>query len=149
MTGASDETQPAMCYPTKEQYEQWKDEADEMGMTVSEYMQSMIEAGRKKFDREIEPDQDAAELRMQRNDMKRQLESARRRIEELEEQLHGGERAKIIDFISNNPGATWQEIVQEVGDTVPNRVRTHLAKMEGQEITRDGEQFYPTGGGHE
>lgn len=80
--------QPAMAYPTPEQYAGWKEDAEEMDMSVSEWIQAMVEAGRKKFKVDIEPDEDAAELRKQRNDLKQELDHARERIQELETQLH-------------------------------------------------------------
>lgn len=136
----------AKTYPTEEQYEDWKDEADEFDMSVSEYIASMVEAGRKKFEPTTEADEEAAELRRQRNDLKRELEHARERNSRLEDRLHHGERAVIERYVSENPGATWAEIVQEVGDELPERVTDHLDTMEGQSLTRDGDGYYPLGG---
>lgn len=70
----SKNTQPAMAYPTTEQYKQWKDRAEQMDMSVSEFMKAMTEAGWKKFDANVEPDQTNRELREQRNDLKQELE---------------------------------------------------------------------------
>ena len=41
----SDDTQPAMAYPTAEQYARWKARAEELDMSVSEFIQAMVEAG--------------------------------------------------------------------------------------------------------
>ncbi len=141
MTG--DDTQPAMTYPKADQYEEWKADAAEMGMSVSEWMQAMVEAGRKKFDATVEPDESVGELREQRNDLKAELEHARKRIDKLENQLHRSERQKIVEFVENNPGATVGEIGQELVDTVPERLDPHLDALEGQELDKQGEGFYP------
>ena len=138
--------QPAMTYPTPEQYEAWKDDAKEMDMSVSEWMQAMIEAGRKKFDASVEPDESAEELREQRNDLQEQLEYARDRIEELETAMYHGEQEAIREFVEENPGATFGEIVQHVVDTVPDRVTRHLDELEGDALYVDGDEYYPTGG---
>lgn len=138
----SSDSAVATAYPETELYEQWKDHADELGMPVSEYIQAMVTAGRKKFENEVQPDQNAAELRLQRNDMKRELETARSRISRLEEELHGTEREEIVRHIQKHPGATFDEIVQHIIDTASGRVSDQLEMLEGDEIARDGDQFY-------
>lgn len=138
--------QPAMTYPTPEQYEAWKDDAEEMDMSVSEWMQAMIEAGRKKFDAQITPDETAAELREQRNDLIDELEHARERIEKLEQQLHQGERGEIVTFVEDNPGASYGEIGQHLADTVPERLTRHLDDLEGEKLTIDNDSYYPVEG---
>lgn len=138
------DTQPAMTYPTSDQYETWKEEADKMDMSVSEWMQAMVEAGRKKFDAQVERDESAEQLRRQRNDLKAELERARGRIEELETQLHHGEQEAILEFVEENPGTEFDEIVRHVIDTVPARVNRHLDELEGGELRIEGDEYYPT-----
>jgi len=132
-----------MTYPTPDQYETWKADADEMDMSVSEWIQAMVEAGRKKFDAQVEPDETAQDLREQRNDLKGELERARDRIEELETQLHHGEQELIREFVEENPGATFGDIVQYIGDKAPELVNRHLDELEGDVVYRDGDEFYP------
>jgi predicted RNase H-like nuclease (RuvC/YqgF family) len=138
--------QPAMTYPDPEQYKGWKADAEEMDMSVSEWMQAMIEAGRKKFEVSVEPDETADQLRRQRNDLKDELERARERIEELETQLHHGEKEVIRQFITENPGATFGEITQHVIDTVPQRVNRHLDELEGEAVRVEDDEYYPQEG---
>lgn len=143
----SDDTQPAMTYPTTDQYEGWKSDAADMDMSVSEWIQAMVEAGRKKFDGSVEPDETVRELREQRNDLKAELEHARERIDKLENQLHRGEREAIRRFVAENPGATRGEIGQRLADTVPERLTPHLDALEGAELEKEGEEYYPAGDG--
>ena len=138
------DTQPAMTYPTTEQYDRWKRQADEFDMSVSEFMQSMVEAGMKKFDASVEPDETNHELREQRNDLKDELDRTRSRVEELEEQLHGGERAAVREFVAENPGAEFGEIVQQVIDTAPERVNRHLDDLESDALRVENGEYYPT-----
>ena len=144
MTG--DDTQPAMTYPATDQYEDWKADAADMDMSVSEWIQAMVEAGRKKFDASVEPDETVRELREQRNDLKAELEHARDRIDKLENQLHRGERETIRRFVEQNPGATRAEIGQRLADTVPERLNPHLDALEGVDLEKEGGEYYPTGG---
>lgn len=136
----------AMIYPTKTQYEAWKDEADDMDMSVSEWVQAMVEAGRKKFTANVDPDENAQQLRRQRNDLKKELNRARNRIDKLETQLHRGERKAIQDYIADNPGASFDDVTRHVIDTVPERVNRHLDELEGDTIAVDGDEYYPQEG---
>lgn len=145
MPETSDDTQPAMAYPTKQQYGQWKEHADELDMSVSEFMCSMVEAGRKKLEVDVEPDRTNQELRDQRNDLKKQLETARNRISRLEDELHNSERQALVKEINETPGITYAELTQEIGESVPDRVTKLLSSMEGTEIRREDGGYYPMG----
>ena len=136
------ETKRAVTYPAEEQYEVWENRADELGYhSTSQFMQDMVEAGCKKFTSEVEPDETNQDLRQQRNDLKEELNKARNRINQLEEQLYDDERAKIERFIEENPGVSFPEIVQEVVDTVPERVNRHLDELEGDTIRSEGDTY--------
>lgn len=147
-----DDTHPTMTYPTEEQYDRWERKADELDMSMSEFVECMVEAGLKKFDVDVTPDETNRELREQRNDLKAELDRARDRIEQLEEDLHHGERGAVRDYVEANPGATYDEIVQYVIDTAAGRVTTHLDGLEGDalrvETDDDGtDLYYPTNNG--
>jgi len=138
----SSDTQPAMTYPTTGQYERWKDRAEEFDMSVSEFMQAMVEAGLKKFDATVDPDETTQELRQQRNDLKEELNRTRARIQTLEDRLHDDERNTVNQYVEDNPGATYDEIIQHVIDTVPSRVSGHLEDLEGESLTTDDGAYY-------
>ena len=136
--------QPAMTYPTQDQYESWKTDASEMDMSISEWMQAMVEAGRKKFDAQVQPDETPQELREQRNDLKDELDHARDRIQDLETHLHHGERETIRKYVAANPGASFDGITRHIIDTVPERVNRHLDELEGDALVADADGYYPT-----
>jgi cytidylate kinase len=69
MPGNSSDTQPTTVYPANEQHARWKETADEMDMSLSEFVQAMTEAGLKKFEVDVESDESLDELRRQRNDL--------------------------------------------------------------------------------
>lgn len=135
----------AYAYPTERQYEQWKAEAQEYGVSVSQYIQNMVEAGRKKFTAEVEYDETQAELRAQRNDLKDELDYARERISELEADLHRSEREAVREFIQQqSSGVTFEEVGQHIVNTAPERVNRHLEHLEGEDVQYDPEsgQYY-------
>jgi len=138
-----------MTYPTEEQYERWEEQAEKLGMSMSEFVECMVEAGLKKFDTDITPDETNEELRKQRNDIREELNRTRGRINRLEDKLHHGERGAVREYVNTNPGTTYDEIVQHVINTAAGRVTTHLEGLEGDalrvETAEDGtELYYPS-----
>ncbi|MDB2269510.1 hypothetical protein PM032_00555 [Halorubrum ezzemoulense] len=143
MSELGDDTQAAMCYPSGQQYQQWKKWADERGYnSVSRFMIDMIEAGSKQIDFSVAYDDEPRELRHQRNDLKQELDEARRRIDRLESQLYQGERQAIVDFLEERTeGATFGEIVQHLVDDAPARVAGQLDRMEGEDVLIEGSKY--------
>jgi len=117
-------------YPPEEQRERWRERADELDMSISQFLAAMTEAGMKKFERDVEPDFTKAELREQRSDLLDELNQARERVQQLEEQVYRGERQVIIDFIEENPGAEYHEILSRVQKTAGERLTDHLDFLE-------------------
>lgn len=133
-------------YPTDEQLERWKRKADEMDMSFSEWVQGMVEAGMKNFSPTVERDENVHDLREQRNDLRQELEAARTRVRELETAFYQGEREAIAEYVENNPGVEYGEIVQHIMNSTPERVSRQLDVLDGERVQRDGETFYPSEG---
>lgn len=139
----SSDSQMAATYVPQGQYTRWKSRAEELDMSVSEFIKSMVEAGNKKFEATVEPDEAARELREQRNYYKSESERAKSRISKLEDRLDQGERSEIRSYIEQNPGTAFDEIIQHLIDTVPERANEILDELEGEGIqVRDG-SYYP------
>lgn len=125
------------AYPPDERAEEWEEQANEMGMSTSEWIQSMVEAGLKKFTRDVQPDQTQDDLRRKLNDLREELRRARDRIRYLEDRLHASESEAIVDYLEENPGAEYCDIVQYVVNTANSRVTKLLDRMEGEDIEID------------
>ena len=125
------------AYPSEDTKERWQQRAVDMGMSMSEFLEAMTEAGLKKFSRDVQPDESREELRRKRNDLRDELKRARDRIEELEEQVHVSEREAILDYLEKNPGSDYRDLVQHVTDTANGRITRLLDKMEGTDIEFD------------
>jgi acetyl-CoA carboxylase carboxyltransferase component len=61
----------------------WEAEAEEMNTSLSQYVQMMAIAGRKKFDRHVEPDKTRADLRRELGRLMKELEERDRTIKSL------------------------------------------------------------------
>lgn len=149
--GMSHDGPTVYAYPTEEQLERWDKRKEQVdARSRSQFICDMVEAGIKAdkgFSTAVEPDESVDELRQQRNDLKDELAHARDRIERLEERLHHGEREAIEEFVKNNPGSTYDNIVRHLSKTIPERMDRHLDDMEGVTLERDPNtgEYYPRG----
>ncbi len=137
----------AATYPTEDQYNRWQNRADDLGMSMSEFIEAMVEAGLKKFEPTVNPDMTNYELREQRNKLKTELDRTRDRIQELEDAVYHGERRTIKRYVKDNPGATYDDIIQHTINTVPQRVTTHLDDLEGDKLQYNDGRYYPVSNG--
>ncbi|WP_267642066.1 hypothetical protein [Haloarchaeobius amylolyticus] len=140
MTNVGEDTQPTMCYPQKAQHAKWKQLADERGYkSLSRFIIQNVERGYKNLNLNLRNGSD--ELRKQRNDLKRELDQTRLRLQEVEEQLYRGERESVLEFLEHQSGgATFPELVQHIIDDAPVRVAELVDQLDGDEIEYvDGE----------
>lgn len=125
------------AYPDEETKKRWLRKAEEMGMSQSEWVTAMVEAGLKKFSRDVQPDVTRDDLRRKLNDLRKELKRARDRIVELEEQVHLSEREAVLGYLEDNPGAEYRDIVQHIANTANSRVTQLLDRLEGDHIEID------------
>jgi hypothetical protein len=133
-----------VCYPSVSQYEQWKEQSEQMGYnSVSQFMTEMVEAGYKQLGEAIIYDQETAKLRQQRNELKRELDESRERVTRLEEKLYQSERRSIIRFLKQQDnGATFAEIVQHLIDDTPARAAEVLDETEFARIEATDDHYH-------
>lgn len=136
-------TNQVATYPTDEQLTRWKNRADERGMSLSQWVLHMVEAGQKKFEIEVTPDETRSELREQRNQLRRERDRARKRATELERQLFNDERQEIIDFVQQNPGVDQAAVHQQIIETASDRVPDQLDSLEGRKLVKRDGAYYP------
>lgn len=146
MSSTSNDTQAAMIYPTVDQYERWRDRANDLDMGVSEFIQAIVEAGIKVnhgFELGLKRDESRQELREQQNELRDELKRPHERIKRLERQVCRGERGAIIEFIKRNLGASHAEVGQHIVDSYPKRLQAHIEFLNRKEIRVDDDRYYP------
>jgi len=134
-------TNHVATYPTDDQHERWKADADAREMPISRWVSCMVEAGCKKFEVDVEPDMTNEELREQNADLTRELRASRARVEQLENRLYRGEQAVVADFVQRDGPVTFQAIVNHVIETAPQRLDEIVEAMEGDTLVRDGDRY--------
>lgn len=143
MPDISEEKKVVTTYPMRELYESWKEHADELNMSVSQFIIRMVEAGRKQIDLDSVAVESMHEAQRQKSELQSELQHQRQRNRELERQLEFTAHAEIAEFVESNPGAETAEIMQRIADTVPGRVAAHLDAMEGSVLERRDGRYYP------
>lgn len=124
-------------YTPQDRYEAWKQEADELGMSMSQWANAMVEAGLKKFDRDIQPAESKTELRKRNTKLWNDYERIRKERDKLETQLHQTEQRAIIEFVEENSGCQYKEIAQYLSKNRGSRLTKLLDAMDGEEIEID------------
>ncbi|SNR64828.1 hypothetical protein [Halorubrum vacuolatum] len=143
MPEISNDKTTAHAYPPKEIYNAWGEHAEELNMSISQYIIRMVESGRKNINMEDSSSDTLRELLQQRATLSRQVERQRDRIKDLERQLEQTSQSEIASFVTENPGVQTPVIIQHVADTVPGRVAGHLDALEGSLIERRDSGYYP------
>lgn len=85
-------------YTSAELAETWALAAEDRKMSISSFVEYMTEAGRKQISLEFQVDNDAVELRHQRNDLKRENEELQRQIKRLQSKALNEEREFITQL---------------------------------------------------
>jgi hypothetical protein len=57
--------------------------------------------------------------------------------------LQRSSQSEIVSFVADNPGATTPDIIQDIADSVPARVASHLDALEGDVIEQREDGYYP------
>ncbi|ELZ45907.1 hypothetical protein C463_05735 [Halorubrum californiense DSM 19288] len=126
-------------YTPQDRYEMWKQEADELGMSMSQWANAMVEAGLKKFDRDIQPEESKSDLRKRNTQLWNDYEKVRKERDKLETQLHQTERRAIVEFVEENQGCRYKEIAQHLAKNRGSRLTKLLDALDGEEIEIDEE----------
>lgn len=126
-------------YVPEKQYEDWKEKSEEMDMSMSEWVMGMVEAGQKKFDRDIQPDESKRELRKRNTDLWKDFQAATEERDRFRKQLLQTEQPEILEFIGKNQGCRYKEIAKHLAQNRGSRLTQMLDVMDGDEIEIDEE----------
>lgn len=88
MPDISDEKKVVTTYPPEGLYEDWKDQADELDMAISQFVIRMVEAGRKTLVMDLDSEEErlVRDLQEENERLKSELAEYRVRVRELEDE---------------------------------------------------------------
>ena len=133
----------AVAYPPQTLYDSWDEHAEDLDMSTSQFIIRMVEAGRQNISMDDASATSTRDLLQERADLKREIQRQRDRIKDLERQLQHSSQSEIVSFITDNPGTTTPDIIQDVADSVPARVASHLDALEGKVVEQRSDGYYP------
>ncbi|WP_267639336.1 DUF5805 domain-containing protein [Haloarchaeobius amylolyticus] len=110
-------------YVPEYQKDEWADHADELDMSQSEFVRTMVQAGRRKFDLPDSPDS-----RANRGDQ-----------ETVSGDSDSGDlTARVVDILEREDGpCTWDDLLAAVSDDIEDRLDSAL-----QDLQADGRVRY-------
>ena len=120
-----------------EQKERWEELAEERGMSLSEWMSAMVEAGLKKFDRDIQPAESKDDLRKRNTELWNDFQAVATERDRLQKELRQTERLAIIEFVEENQGCKYKEIAKHLRQNRGSRLTKLLDVLDGEEIEID------------
>lgn len=111
--------------------EEWRDDAEEMGISLSEYMRRMVRAGRRQwgYEHEEEPDQPTVRLD----------DEARDPSDDINAILQD----TIVRNLSTMNGISEEELIEILIDDLEKQIETHLQELMDDEVV----EYSPIKGG--
>ena len=105
---------------------------------MSQWANAMVEAGLKKFDRDIQPDESKRDLRRRNTELWNKYQELKEERDSLEKQLYQTERRTILEFVEENNGCRYKEIAKHLSKNQASRLTKLLDALDGEEIEIDG-----------
>ncbi len=124
MAGESERVS-VQTYVSDGQRDIWRDEADELDMSQAEYVRTMIQAGRRSFSL-YTPDDGLY------TNPKKPVEGSSRDV------TPGGNglKTRVLDVLSEDTHAGWDELVAGVTDDIEERLETALDELQSENRIR-------------
>ncbi|OLZ41099.1 hypothetical protein A6E15_08910 [Natrinema saccharevitans] len=118
---ADDDRTAVKTYVPRYQKEEWADHADELDMSQSEFVRTMVQAGRRDFD---VPSSNAIDTGTEAGDQTR----TRTDTDDLQE--------RVLAAIDREAVLDWDELVDELIDDIENEVDTALGELQDKNHIR-------------
>jgi len=101
------------------QRDEWDEHADELGMSRSEFVKAMVQAGRRGFEPEVRPEPTTDDAEGETNSADDDL------IE-----------AAVFDALSTDDYRSWDELLDAVSDDIEGRLEDTLQELQANDRVR-------------
>lgn len=144
---SSDELVTATTYVRSTQYADWKAEAAKRGTSISSFISTRVEAGRRNI-KAIESDpSEMDQLRHELQQYRTERDALRRQLEAKQDQDYHVGLGKIEQLINNNPGIRTEEVILFVSENAVKFVDKYLSSVEMRGyVNQNGQWFAPDHG---
>jgi hypothetical protein len=114
------------------QREKWDDHAEELDMSRSEFLRTMVQAGRRHFD----PDSDSAEIAVESADAADDETTDERPAGTDTSQSAGDLEKRVVEILETEQFLTWDQLVAELTDDIEERLETTLEHLQSSNRIR-------------
>jgi len=109
------------------QREAWDDHADELGMSRSEFVKTMVQAGRRVFDGEIEVSNGADETSTADSDTDSGTAGG------TDGAVSGGDlESQVVEALAGDEYRSWDDLLAAVTDDIEDRLEATLKDLQSQ-----------------
>lgn len=123
--GASTERKTVVTYIPSYQKEQWTAHAEELGMSQSEYVRTMVQAGRRKFELPGEPPGDEERADGEESE----AEETAAPVSDSPDQRF---EHQIRDALSSSEYLSWDELLATLTDDIEGQLDETLQKLQAE-----------------
>ena len=114
------------------QKEQWKEHADELDMTQSEFVRTMVQAGRRGF----EPSEDDPASSMPSEGPDRPSDSNPAEADDDGATPGVGLEERVVDLLEREGCLAWDELVEELTDDIERRLDDAMQELQDENRVR-------------
>jgi len=100
------------------QKDEWQDHADQLGMSQSEFVRTMVQAGRRSF----------GELESEINNQQPGADSETSSSDELED--------RVVEVLQRDQHLDWESLLEALTDNIENRLEEVLAELQDENVVR-------------
>ena len=144
---SSDELVTATTYVPSTQYTDWKAEAAERGISISSFISTRVDAGRRNIKRIESDPSETDQLRHELQQYRTERDALRRQLEAKQDQDYHVGLGKIEQLINNNPGIRTEEVISFVSENAVKFVDKYLSSVEMRGyVNQNGQWFAPDHG---
>jgi hypothetical protein len=126
-SGVDTERVTVRTYLPAYQREEWDDHADELGMSRSEFVKTMVQAGRRVFDGEIEVSNDSGETSTADS------EAGAGATAGPDSTAPGGDlESQVLEALASDEYHSWDDLLAAATDDIEDRLEATLQDLQAE-----------------
>jgi hypothetical protein len=126
-SGVDTERVTVRTYLPAYQRQEWDDHADELGMSRSEFVKTMVQAGRRVFDGEIEVSNDTNETSTADSDADSEA------ADDSDSTAPGADlESQVVEALATDEYHSWDDLLAAVTDDIEDRLEATLQDLQSQ-----------------
>lgn len=134
---------PATSYVPEKLYQEWQEAAEEQNQSISSFITTRVEAGRRQIQQSETKPSEIVELRKTIQELKADREELRRKLNNTEDIKYGVGMGKVKELIIDNPGIDKPSIVNFVAEEPVKVADDILQTLRRTKFSEEQGKWYP------